>query len=248
MGTDGPALISDDTAADVRDAYRDALAHGRTDDDAEAAALREFADEDQVVVVLALAVTESTMGRLGDDLRARALTMLDAGGDLDRWAEAGPAAVRRRAAALAKVRAQIEGPQPARRTVRRRRLPTPTVGVGQVLAHRDGRGRVHLLRVVGAAADTCGAEVHVRVLDHEGTDVPDDVTAIPARTRRPPWKKVHIRIIDDTPARRAAAGVVEVGPAPDPVPGAADTVGAVAMDWAGLVSYLDSRPPTETDT
>ncbi|WP_436498041.1 hypothetical protein [Actinokineospora sp. HUAS TT18] len=188
MGTDGPALFSDDTATDV---------------------LREF-DDDQVVVVLALASTTSIHGGLS--------------------------------AALGKVRAPLEGPQPARRAVRRRRVHTPTLGVGQVLAHRDSRGRVHLPRVVGATGDTCGVELRVRVLDHEGTEVPDDVTGIAARTRRPPWKKVHIRVVDDTPAVRAAAGVVSVGPVPEPHSGAADTVGAVAMDWASLVSYLDSRP------
>jgi hypothetical protein len=57
MGADGAGLFADDTAADVRDAYRDALEDGLADAEAEQLVWRRFADEladpdDHVVVVV----------------------------------------------------------------------------------------------------------------------------------------------------------------------------------------------------
>ncbi len=74
MGSDDPALFADDTASDVRDAYREALAEGLSDEDSEDAVLREFADslmdvDERVNVWLALADTQSRLGRLSADFR-----------------------------------------------------------------------------------------------------------------------------------------------------------------------------------
>ncbi|HET8659382.1 MAG TPA: hypothetical protein VFM55_10340 [Micromonosporaceae bacterium] len=154
MGADGPRLFSDDTACDVRAEYQEALEDGAGDSEAEAKVLRQFAEElddpaERVVVWLALAFTQSKFGRLSDETRRQALTILDAGGDVDRWQEAGPGAVRRRAVTLARVRAQVEGPQPAPRKVHRRRCPRSSLSIGQVLAYRARSGRAHLMRVAG---------------------------------------------------------------------------------------------------
>lgn len=246
VGADGPGLFSDDTACDVRDEYREALEDGASDGEAEAAVLREFGEEltdpdQRIVVWLALAFTESKLGRLSRTACQQALAILDAGGDLPRWRKAGAGAVRRRAAVLDKVRAQLEGPQPASRTVRRRRPSRSSLDVGQVLAYRARSGRVHLMRVTALIDLRCHVQPAVRLLDYTGTDVPGPsvLLEIPDRRRRPPWKKVELRIIDDDPEQRHRAGVSVVGSMPVRSPDPRDP--KAAATWAEVSAYLETR-------
>ena len=106
MGAWGPALFSDDLACDVRDDYRELLEDGVDDDEALARTLDAFraslADPDEEpTVVLALAITASKLGRLPNDLRDRAVALLDAGRGAERW-EDDPRLLKRRRAALDK--------------------------------------------------------------------------------------------------------------------------------------------------
>lgn len=248
MGADGPGLFSDDTACDVRDEYREALEDGATDGEAEAKVLHTFAEEltdpdERVVVWLALASTQSRYGRLSDATRRQVLTILDAGGDLAVWQEARAGAARRRAAVLEKVRAQVEGAQPAPRKVRRRRRPVSSLSVGQVLAYRARSGRAHLMRVV-ALIDMrdCGVQPVVRFMAYAEPELPDPRTlaAIPDRRRHSRWKKVELRIVDDDPQSRDQTGIAVVGAVPGTeFPDAADPKAASA--WADVAAYLETR-------
>lgn len=247
MGADGPGLFSDDTACDVRAEYQEALEDGASDSEAEAKVLRQFAEElgdpdERVVVWLALAFTQSKFGRLSDETRRQALTILDAGGDVDRWQEAGPGAVRRRAATLARVRAQVEGPQPAPRKVRRRRCPRSSLRVGQVLAYRARSGRVYLMRVAGLVDMRHSMDPAIRFMEYAGTDLPGPelLASIPDRRRHPRWKKVELRVIDDSPQQRERAGITVVGSLP--AVQRADAADPKATStWADVMGYLETR-------
>src|SRR5256885_1319569 len=92
VGATGPALFSDDVACDVRGVYREILGDQVEDARAIAEVLDRFrgslADaDDEPVVVLALAVTASKLGRLTPELRGRAIALLDAGRGLERRAD-----------------------------------------------------------------------------------------------------------------------------------------------------------------
>jgi len=180
MGAWGPALFSDDTACDVRDEYRDLIADGLDDVEATRQVLERNAegleDEDEAVVIwLALAVTQSKLGRLDPAVAGRALQIIDSGADTDRWAEEeGPKKAAQRQAALDKERAQITGPQPSRRQLRH---PVTTLTPGDVLACPTREGRTILLRV---------ARIHrgvpvVRLLLYAGTGIPplEDIARLP---------------------------------------------------------------------
>jgi hypothetical protein len=244
MGADGPGLFSDDTACDVRDEYREALEDGATDAEAESRVLREFADDlddpdERIVVWLALAFTQSKHGRLSGTTRREVLAVLDAGGDLERWREAGPGAVRRRAAVLERVRAQVEGPQPAPRKVRRHRPPVSSLAAGQVLGYRARSGRLHLMRVVAVDVGRQCVDHAIRFMAYAEPELPDPATlaTIRDRHRRPGWKKVHLRI-DDDPRDRERAGIVVVGAVPEGVPEV--EYPKAAESWAGVAAYLES--------
>lgn len=93
MGAWGPALFSDDVAPDVRGDYRALIEDGVADD----AATRRVLDSTQVrsapgrqsLVWLALAFTQSKIGRLDPAVAERALQSIDSGEGMRRWREEG---------------------------------------------------------------------------------------------------------------------------------------------------------------
>ena len=84
MGAWGPAIFSDDVACDVRDQYRAMIEDQVPDADAEERVLdawRAALDDtdDGPVVWLALAATQSKLGRLSDRVKGEALRVVDRG-------------------------------------------------------------------------------------------------------------------------------------------------------------------------
>jgi hypothetical protein len=138
VGAWGPALFSDDLACDVRGDYRQLLEDGVDDDIALSRTLARHSEslidpEDGPVVILALAMTASKLGRLTPELRDRALALLDAGRGAERWDD-DPKLLARRKEALGKVRAQLVGEQPARKKVRPPSRHVTSLHPGDVLA------------------------------------------------------------------------------------------------------------------
>jgi hypothetical protein len=118
VGAWGSGLFSDDTACDVRDRYQELIASGTQDAEAKRLVLAEvdglLADPNEApTAILALAVTQSEMGRLDPDLLERALMCLDRGDALDRWSD-DPVLLSERQDAMAAARRQLLGPQPPR--------------------------------------------------------------------------------------------------------------------------------------
>lgn len=141
MGAWGTAIFSDDTAADVRDAFTDLAAEGLTASAATERLIREsseiLADEDDAVVFwLALAATQWKLGRLVDDVRDRAVAIIDAGDDLRRWAGSGRSEINQRKKQLAKLREQILSPQPKPKKLKPFPKSSTEFRVGDVAAYR----------------------------------------------------------------------------------------------------------------
>ena len=121
MGTWGKDLFADDLACDVRDHYRQLLEDGVEDGAATRLThekFRAYLEEPEGIALVALAVTQSKIGRLEPDIRDRALAIIDAGADLEVWESENPKLLAKRRAVLDKARAQLTGPQPARRRLR----------------------------------------------------------------------------------------------------------------------------------
>ena len=149
MGAWGSGVFSDDLACDVRQDYRDLIGDGVSDEDAEEQILSSYAgdldDSDEGPTVwIALAVTQSKIGRLSARVRERALAAIDNGEGLDRWRE-DPKLLAKRVAVLDEVREQLTGAQPARQRLRARKRVEPSVGDVMQIDLIDGRfayGRV----------------------------------------------------------------------------------------------------------
>ena len=221
MSVDGPGLFADDTAFDVRDEFREALTSGMSDDEATAKVLEEFSDDlDDVdtapVVWLALAYTQSKLGRLDGQVRAKALEVIDSGADMARWHGATPSDRRKRAVVLAKLRAQLDGPQPSRRRIRTPSRTMTTVEVGQVIGYRAPSGRLFLLRASGLADTDHFVAPVVRLLDYFGTDVPtaDALESIPDYGPRRGWSLTDRVILEQKRERPEVHGLQVIGKIP----------------------------------
>jgi hypothetical protein len=170
----GTGLFSDDEACDIRAHYRELLEDGVEDSAAMRLTLDNYAHylaESDGIALIAFAVTQSNVGRLDADVRDRALAIIDAGADLAAWEEENPKLLPKRRAVLEKARAQLTGPQPARKRLRPPKRKISGLAGGDVLAF-EMPGRVSLLRVVRVRPHRLGESPILEELDFDGPEVP----------------------------------------------------------------------------
>jgi len=174
VGTWGTDLFADDEARDISGHYRELLEDGVEDGTAMRLTLEKFQaylEEPVAIAMIAFAVTQSKLGRLDPDIRDRALAILDGGADLDVWESENPKLLSKRRAVLEKARAQLNGPQPARRRLRPPKRVLSGLAAGDVLAF-PLPGRIALLRVVRVRSHRLGEAPVLEELDFNGTEVP----------------------------------------------------------------------------
>lgn len=253
MGAWGPGLFSDDTACDVRDDYRELLEDGLSDDVATQTILDRYADalrdpDDRSVVWLALAFTQSKVGRLDAAVRDEALRIIETGADLQRWED--PAVRRKREAALEKVRLQLFGPQPARKRLRPPKRHETSLVPGDVLAYRSSvTDATLLMRVRRIDVHRLSVAPVVRLLRFRAADVPgeraigrlDDwpelARAVALQNPRPPWSSVQWRV-SSYKGDFGDSGFTVVARI-KPRRGDDDATAASLLDWAQLAQMLE---------
>src|SRR6476659_2785786 len=122
MGAWGTGIFANDTAADVRAEFRDKIGDGMSPTAARKALLQDLkpalADSDDGPIIwLTLAATQLECHCLEELVRTKALAIIDAGGDIERWRETGkPGLVRGLKAVRARLRAKLAKPQPKSKT------------------------------------------------------------------------------------------------------------------------------------
>jgi hypothetical protein len=178
MGAWGTALFSDDTAADVRDGYRDLIGDGFTSPQATDALAKEWgealADSDEASVFwLALASTQWQCGRLEPRVKSKALKIIEDGTDLRRWREDFKL-LKNREAVLAKLLSQLTSPQPPEKHISKRYRNTCDWDVGEVIKYRLLSEKPFLFRVIGFHADKGGTSPVCEMLDWSGAEVPSE--------------------------------------------------------------------------
>jgi hypothetical protein len=178
MGAWGTALFSDDTAADVRDGYRDHIGDGFTGPQATDKLVQEWSDvlkdpDEAAVFWLSLASTQWNCGRLEPRVKAKALAIIDEEADLRRWREQGDAELlNKRKAVLAKVQAQLLSPQPPEKRIPKRFRDSCDWELGEVVSYRLLSGRLALFRVIGFHTDKGGTSPVCERLNWLGTEAP----------------------------------------------------------------------------
>jgi tetratricopeptide (TPR) repeat protein len=188
MGTWGAAIFADDMACDVRDGWRDLIADEVGAAEATDRILldwqRTTADPDEGPVFwLALAAAQAATGSLQERVKQSALTIIDTGAGLARW-QRQPKLLRRRQAVLAKLKAQLLGPQSAPTRVRPWKPPVASFNTGEAFSYLLDNGALALLRVYQVVREESGGTcAWLEILDFAGTAVPHalDVARLPGR-------------------------------------------------------------------
>lgn len=176
MGVWGTALFSNDVACDIRDHYRELIEDGVDDAEATRQIMTRYQasfddPDDGTSAILALAITQSKIGRLDPVIRDRAVAAIDGGGDLSVWAVDNPKQLGKRKAALVKAREQLTGPQPARKRLKRPSRDICDLVAGDVLA-LDLPGGPVLIRTVYVRSHRRGESPTLEELAFTGTEVP----------------------------------------------------------------------------
>jgi hypothetical protein len=242
MGTWGAAIFSDDTAADVRDTYRSTLESGVSDAEAMHEILQGFGTDDRVVW-LALAATQSVLGRLDPLVRDRAVEIIDTGEDLEEWGDAATRDQRARSTALLKLRATLTDQQPARRPIPVKWRHHTDLVVGDVLSIDVGAAPTFWVVVAVESDPAFGTHPWIRRLD-PGTLPPtsaddvldrlrtdeigpdpawDEVWALRDRRRTPDWTEVGFSMLPRDPSR-SVEGLPRGG--------------YIGITWTELVAHL----------
>jgi hypothetical protein len=171
MGTWGVAIFGNDTAADVRDGFRELIEDGRSDEEATSEVLRKFGEsladpDDAPFVWTALAAVQHRLGRLQPSVRERAIQVIDSGAGLHLWDD--EKLREKRKAVLLKLRGELLGPARERVAVRRPRRKRSPVQKGQVFLLRLPNGQKARFRVVGIDETRQGDWPIVDLIDDHG--------------------------------------------------------------------------------
>jgi hypothetical protein len=130
-------VFDSDLAADLRADWRDGVIDA-VDVEARTARIVDSlllaGDED--IFWPALAAAQHETGRLDDAVRDRALAVIAAGVDVDRWEGSAPGRTR----ALARLRDKLTGPRLPPKRIRRSRSYGVPLELGDVIALRDDHG------------------------------------------------------------------------------------------------------------
>jgi hypothetical protein len=172
VGTWGTGVFSNDTAADVREDFRDLVAGGLDAATATSRLAAEFglgvdADVDNDFW-LAMAVTQHRLGRITQVAVENAIRVVDDPSELERWANADR---RKRQAVLTKVRETLQQPVPPPKRVRTRSKVDTGLRAGQHVRWRLNHGKPDvLLRVIRVHEDKGGRYPVVITLDWDGSE------------------------------------------------------------------------------
>jgi len=191
VGAWGPGLFSDDLACDVRGEYREMIEDGVPDEEATHRILERYKQEaadpdDGATFWLALAFTQSKIGRLDPSIRDHALQVIERGEGLHMWQD-DPKLLAKRKAVLEKIRIQITGRQPPRRKLRKPKGQVTDLVPGDVILLRAAN-RCALLRVARLHQSRIGVIPVLVALDFEGTEPPppEELRTLPDRPERKP--------------------------------------------------------------
>jgi hypothetical protein len=237
---------TEDAALELRESYQYAV------DDPDAS----------VIFWLAFAAAQMETGRLQADVRDKALSIVDAGGDVARWAEEDATLARQREQVLHRLAAKLRGPQPKPKRLRRAkplgvafergdvvRLRGPKSGreaLAVVVAHNDGYPRGTLDPVVELLAWEGGALPTPR----EIASMPTVMCLNELQPGREPYHRPHLWIIftalkrhvfSDEFGEVVARGIQRAPCGDHTRTDVFSEVGASSLSWSALCTYLDQE-------
>ena len=176
MGVWGAGLYSDDLACDMKDDYKDLLGDGYDEPQAmqkiQESYQTEMQDYDNKTVFwLVLADLQWRHGRLQEEVKQKAIQIIDEGEDLLKW-EHDRSLLYRRKQTLNKLKEKLISPQPAKKKVKKRKLVTTTWEVGDIYSYQLPSTEYILLHVNELHTDRGGTYAEFGILNWTGKKIP----------------------------------------------------------------------------
>ncbi|WP_088012849.1 hypothetical protein [Gottfriedia acidiceleris] len=176
MGAWGVAILSDDIAEDVSLRYKDLLGDNYSSEEASRLVIDEFQnelDEEEITAFwLSFALIQWKLGRLQDEVKYKALQIIDSGNDLVRWEE-DPKLKKKRQAVLLKLKEQLNLPQPQAKKVPKRFITDTYLKAGDAISYQLLSGNYIILKVIGIIEQWNGDRYPLfEVCDWEGKVLP----------------------------------------------------------------------------
>lgn len=142
MGAWGVAIFSDDTAADIKSDWQAGLREGQDPASLTKDLVMNYDDiikdvDEGKIFWLALAAAQYETGHLEADVRDKALNIIRAGGDINRWEKESTSLAKQRKAVLEKLAAKLEGPQPKPKRLKPLKPKGVHFDVGDVMQLRN---------------------------------------------------------------------------------------------------------------
>lgn len=175
MGAWSTAIFSDDTACDVRDDFKDYIGDGYSSSEATNLIITEWQQslddpDEESVFWLSLAVTQWNIGRLEQNVKDKAISIITSGADLERWEGQSR---KRRMKVLEKIKDKIESPQPPEKKIPKRFKSQCEWQVGELIAYKTLSKKKVLFRVIGHSEDKGGKLPICELLNWQGEKIPN---------------------------------------------------------------------------
>ncbi|WP_028390725.1 hypothetical protein [Bacillus cihuensis] len=176
MGAWGVAVLSDDIAEDVSFRYKDLLGDNYSNEEASKIVIEEFQneldDEEITAFWLSFALIQWKLGRLQEQVKNKALQIIDRGTDLERWEE-DPKLKKKREAVLLKLKEQLNSPQPKAKKVPMRFVTDTYLKTGDAISYQLLTGDYIILKVIGIIEQWTGDRYPLfEICDWEGKVIP----------------------------------------------------------------------------
>lgn len=154
IGDWGTAIFSDDLACDVRDDYKYLLGEGYDNDKAIEILMKDYNEllndpDDCPVFWLALATTQWKLGRLRDDIKRKAIEIIENNNDLNRWRWADNVKLKeKRRIVLEKLKKQLNTPQCSIKKVSKVFKQYTNFKMGDIICYSYNTGEKIFLKTV----------------------------------------------------------------------------------------------------
>ena len=173
MGTWGTAIFSNDLAADARNDYKTHVANGKTPQEVRVLLQKSYGiadgdnDEDSREFWLVLSLIAYKLGRLEDEVKDRAIAIIDSGENIRDWQLLGANAkdIQEREKVLQELKQTLLSEQPAAKTIRKRPINTTPYQIGEVFYYQHLNEKFYLFLVYRHHTDKGGTYACVQQLD-----------------------------------------------------------------------------------
>ena len=176
MGAWGVSILSNDIAEDISFIYKDLLGDKYSNEDASKIVINEFLndlDDDEITTFwLSLALIQWKLGRLQEDVKTKALHIIESGIDLEHWEE-DLKVKKKREVVLLKLKDQLNSPQPETKKVRKRFVSETKLKAKDAISYQLKSGDFIILKVIGIIEEWTGNRYPLfELCDWKGKNIP----------------------------------------------------------------------------